>query len=249
MLDFELKLPLGKFGDIGQPQKTYSRAKAEATPRTLWTPQAARDVTLGGTGGQSGRRSSARTLSLSTPSSHSSFSFACRDARRTERTYAQEIETLSFGSLDGWGVGSDDEEIQGLPNNGLVPPSLPQTLPSPSSAGSKHPSFMSDEGFAALPDYSDVENDPEYEEPYVSDSDVWSVTSKGSKSSEELAMPVVDDASASPEFGIECLNDGSYANAIKEMELIIVSERLKAVQAGEATADADAEQGTLTDEG
>jgi hypothetical protein len=149
------------------------------------------------------------------------------------------METSSFGSLDGWGVGPDDEEIQGPPNNGHAPPSPPQTLPILSSSGSKHPSFMSDEEFAALPDYSDVEDDPEYEEPYVPDSDVWSMTSKGSKSSEELAMPMVDDVPASPELGIERLNDGSYASAIKEMELIIVSERLKAIQAGETTADAE----------
>jgi hypothetical protein len=111
---------------------------------------------------------SARTLSLtSTASSKSSWSFACRSARRVEREHAGpndpniNSDESSFGSLEGWGVTTQNS------NDDLI-------------LHHKHESYMSDEDFAALPDYSDVEDDEEYDERYVQDDDVSSVSSKAS---------------------------------------------------------------------
>lgn len=239
MLDFELKLPLAELGDIGRPSDTYSRGKAVKAPRTLWTTAAARDVEERGTGVQSpalvsseqvGSRGSetgpARTLSLS--SSQSSFSFACRDARRTERTYAQAVETSSCANSASF-TPQDPSAVNTVPS----PPHSPTNF---HIRDGKHPSSMSDEEFNALPKYSDVEDDDEYDEVYVPDSDVGSVTEKESEVSEEFGVPKVDEVMPNDAPGtpvVKRVHDGSYASAIKEMELIMVAERLKAIQACE----------------
>jgi hypothetical protein len=53
---------------------------------------------------------------------------------------------------------------------------------------------MSDSAFDALPNFSDVEDDPEYNVPFERNEDVWSLTSMDSE--ETLVMPAVYHSSA-----------------------------------------------------
>lgn len=124
---------------------------------------------------------SSRTVTLSSTSRTSTWSFACRSARRVEREHEGRDESdmeSSFGSLDGWGVSSTPEQQE--------------INPIPDSRRHKHDSFMSDKDFDALPEWSDVEDESEYNEPFQRDSDVWSVTTAGSSSGGADAFVVPD---------------------------------------------------------
>jgi hypothetical protein len=118
------------------------------------------------------QRYSSHTLSLSEVGSDSTWSFACRSARRIEGEH--ELSDIDEGavsssvSLSVWSVGDIAE-------------------PSPLRVHQIHHALkMSDAEFDALPDYSDVEDDPDYDEPIVGDADVWSVTSAPCSDAEEV---------------------------------------------------------------
>jgi hypothetical protein len=127
------------------------------------------------------QQSSSRTLSLASTSSDSTWSFACQSARRIKREHERGYQSEddgsegSFGSLSGWGVTiHDNTSVQQAPE---VPENI-VTCPPNSSAGLNEQVFViSDAEFDALPDWSDVEDEPEYNAPLVKDTEVWSVTS------------------------------------------------------------------------
>jgi hypothetical protein len=132
-------------------------------------------------------RSSSPTLTLSSTISTSPWSFACRSARRAEREHAGHNESddeSTCGSLDGWGVSSTLEQQDEASDTGEFFEHASQYSnlidPSPGSREHKHDSCKSDEEFDALPEWSDVEDESEYNEPFKRDSDAWSVTSAGS---------------------------------------------------------------------
>lgn len=95
-------------------------------------------------GAEESQSSRSQTVSLSSLSSTSTWSFGCKGARRVERDEA--------------GVDNFQEK----------------------ASCSVGPWFMSDEEFQALPDWSDVEEDSEYNVQFGQDSEVWSVTTGAS---------------------------------------------------------------------
>lgn len=108
-------------------------------------------------GAEESQNSRSQTVSLSSISSTSKWSFACRCARRVER---------------------DEEGVDNLQEDASC------------SAGSR---FMSDEEFHALPDWSDVEGDSEYNVHFEQDSDVWSGTTGASADLDGImAMPAAN---------------------------------------------------------
>jgi hypothetical protein len=130
------------------PTQTISRSK-EIEARVVELPSSVTQL----------QQSSSHTLSLSSESSATTWSFACRSARRIEGEHElpgiDEDQTSSFDSLSGWGVGDVAE-----PTSSLI-----QRL--------EHAAvIMSDAEFNALPDYSDVEDDLAYDEPFIRDADM-----------------------------------------------------------------------------
>jgi hypothetical protein len=119
------------------------------------------------------RQSRSHTLSLSSRSSPSTWSFACYSARRLEREHDDAISDSgsSFGSLSGWGVTTGEnenlEQLTGEAICGETQDALPDTLPS------HGPSFKQDtDDFDILPDWAIVEDDPDYNVQFVRDSDM-----------------------------------------------------------------------------
>jgi hypothetical protein len=133
------------------------------------------------------RQSRSHTLSLSSRSSPSTWSFACSSARRLEREHddATSDSGFSFGSLSGWGVTTGENENLEQPTGeavcGETQDALPDTLPS------HGPSFEQDsKEFDMLPDWADVEDNPDYNVQIVRDTDMWSVTSIASSDDAEV---------------------------------------------------------------
>jgi hypothetical protein len=118
------------------------------------------------------RHFSSHTLSLFSESSGTTWSFTCRSARRIEGEHElpgiNEDTATSFGSLSRWDVGDIAE-------------------PSPLRVQQVHHALnMSDAEFDVLLDYSDIEDDPAYDEPFIRDADVWSVSSAASSNTDEV---------------------------------------------------------------
>jgi hypothetical protein len=117
------------------------------------------------------------------PSSTSTWSFACQSARRIEREHEGSISDSgsSFGSLCGWGVtlgeNVDNEQQSGESQWGEFQDAAFHSNISSSGGG---PAQTNDAEFNMLPDWSDVEGDPEYNVAYVRDCDVCSVTDTSS---------------------------------------------------------------------
>jgi hypothetical protein len=131
------------------------------------------------------------TVSLSSESSSSTWSFACQSACRVEQAQQEQKaasgdDVSSFASLSVWDVTFGDDEGDRLPLRFNVPDTSDYAdvqrgdrFSSPAQPSNQIP-FIMDAEFDALPDWSDVEYDPEYNTPYIDDSEVWSVTSMAS---------------------------------------------------------------------
>jgi hypothetical protein len=118
--------------------------------------------------------SSSRTLTLSNRSSKSTWSFACQSARRVERRVSVACSSA---------------------------PPTSKNFGSPSPQD-KRWTFMSDAEFDALPDWSDVEDEAEYNTPFVSEADFWFAKLGDSLSVDEdmrmpLMMPDLDEHTGS----------------------------------------------------
>ncbi|KAF1939404.1 hypothetical protein EJ02DRAFT_257943 [Clathrospora elynae] len=150
--------------------------------------------------------SASRTLSLANVTKTGpSWSFTCRSARPIERNKArlgESSDASSFGSLAGWGMkhgnsrcGEKDDSDQKESIHSLASTIIVYDVDHPQRNILYRPVRLSDEEFDALPDWSDVEDDPEY-------NDVekkcfrWSTTasscsSKASMEQPQLMFPVV----------------------------------------------------------
>lgn len=152
------------------------------------------------------------TLSLAS-SSDSGWSFTCRSARRVEREFAQDNGREEQTTTDHHGVRLPHGENVSLPVQDKViapapQPEQPRATPKqsavfcglfvgiPEQAEFHLPySAMSDEEFAALPDWSDVEDDPEYnvcdDEPFCWSSTASSHSSLDAEVSIQIVYPAV----------------------------------------------------------
>jgi len=192
ILDFAKKLPLEELRMIGYQPTVPPSAKRSDTSDTSddfshFLAMSKKQMTH------------SKTSSLTSKDSDSTWSFACRSAHRIERDDDAALDcdddTLSFGSLVGWGI-----DHVGLNTNDSSMPDTSDTRilygdaqeASENCTGhSQRPSSitrqsfdscdlflesiglpvhetsfprMSDEQFEALPDWTDVENDTEYNE-------------------------------------------------------------------------------------
>jgi hypothetical protein len=140
-----------------------------------------------------------QTLSISSRSSSSTWSFACQSARRVEREYDEQDDNVDddaspFGSLSERSTASADDARPNRSDAENIPEQnkpckrttgvQPVSLLTEETDGSSHTpqvseqnSNLGDAAFDALPDWSDIENDPEYNEPFKREADMWSVTS------------------------------------------------------------------------
>jgi hypothetical protein len=128
---------------------------------------------------------------LSIESSVSTWPFTCQSARRAEQEQEdQEADSgdsiVSFRSLSGWGVASANDQGDNASLRSNVPDASDDVdgqrddlFPSFAQL-SNHRSFITDSEFDALPDWSDVGYDPEYNKSYICGSEVWSVSSTAS---------------------------------------------------------------------
>jgi hypothetical protein len=133
------------------------------------------------------RGSRSPALSLSSKSSTSTRSFACRSARRIERKHetaedAQD-DVSCFGSLSGWGIGGGRTSAgPAMLSRFSIECGTVHTARTldPLAKEDKPAFIISNVEFNALPDWSDVEDDPEHNVHFEQDSDIWSVSSMAS---------------------------------------------------------------------
>ncbi|CAO2651745.1 Nn.00g000280.m01.CDS01 [Neocucurbitaria sp. VM-36] len=190
MLDFAKKLPLDELSMIGHAS---SSPTPNNTIKEVSTQKEAVAIVESRTPDS---YSSSRTLSLTSVSSSSTWSFACRSAHRVEQGNEEmnEDDVSSFGSLNGWGVTKCEKASYDLVNepapNALSALSSLTNDPSdsyesfmryiePSNTDGSRPT-ISDEEFDALPDWSDVEDDPEYNASIIKQRFAWSSTASSS---------------------------------------------------------------------
>jgi hypothetical protein len=81
-----------------------------------------------------------------------------------------------FGSLSGWGVTADESDSHEQPAGEAVCGETQDALSGTMRPSVSCPTQESGE-FDMLPDWADVEDDPDYNVLLVRDSDLWSVTS------------------------------------------------------------------------
>jgi hypothetical protein len=129
-------------------------------------------------------RSSSQTLSLSRKGSTPNWSFVCQSARHVEQKRESSISDSgsSFGSLCGWGVTHNA-------NVGYGPSGEPAHSNIPSSR--QWNAQEGDDEFDMLPDWSDVEDDPDYNVQLMRDSDGWSTTSIASSDAAHVSNTLV----------------------------------------------------------
>jgi hypothetical protein len=124
------------------------------------------------------QHSRSRIWKCSSKSSASTWSFACLSARHVEREneeWTDDEDLSSFGSLSGWDITRTDtiSDMEDAPGCFYIPGG---EVFSSSTQTNKQVTFVSDADFDALPDWSDAEEDPGYNEAFVPDSSVWSIT-------------------------------------------------------------------------
>lgn len=203
MLNFARMLPLEELCIIGRGLE-MSRSTVTETDQIIYTASVPSPPVLGKhrhgqstcqeTGTTAGdiqklKSYSSHTLSVSSRSSASTWSFACRSARRIEREHRDGVDdddASSFGSLSGWRVTYSDKTAGGESlkmcamdfgmqeaqwSNASSWRSMSSSSPSRHESGIM---AMSDAEFHALPDYSDIESDSAYDSPYSPGSDASS---------------------------------------------------------------------------
>jgi hypothetical protein len=137
------------------------------------------------------RQSRSHTLSLSSRSSTSTWSFACSSARRIEHEHEESFNGSepSFGSLSGWGFTAAENEDRVEPSEGPAQAETQDAFPNMPSSG---PSSEQDsDEFDVLPDWADVEDDPDYNVLLVRVSDMWSITSIASSDAAQVRDALV----------------------------------------------------------
>lgn len=209
MLDFAKRLPLDELGTIGrEPASPISYAVKHDVSSHHLEVHANIFVTPNS-------YTPSRALRLSSINSGTSWSFVCRSAQRLEQEREEiddDDDASSFGSLTGWGVANYGQTVSGITNKGPLR-NEPSALPSPTEeSDDSYQSFlryidvsdddtscpmMSKEEFDALPDWSDVEDDPLYNTPFPKQRFAWSSTAS-SASLDNEAGEVNMDLSATP---------------------------------------------------
>ena len=196
--NFARRLPLDELSSIG----SSSPSSAASSP----TRERYRDNSIGAKGREreaQGSTAQARRLSLASASTASSWSFACRSARRREREEDEDDgEFSSLGRIAGWGMAgqasgssstaipeTDTSSLNSQSKSSLHLREAPQV--SAKFSASAYDLFpesdlhnddmpgrpmMSDATFAALPNWSDVEDDPEYDSGGDQPAFCWSTT-------------------------------------------------------------------------
>jgi hypothetical protein len=138
------------------------------------------------------RQARSYTLSLSSDSSTSTWSFACRSARRIEREHegSGSDSGSSFGSLGGWGVTIGDDGGHEQASGEAAREDIPDVL-SDNTPPSESSRDQESDDFDLLPDWADVEDDADYNVRFVRDSDMWSITSIASSDAAQMADALV----------------------------------------------------------